>query len=74
MRRYLELFEISETTPEELDFIRIDITEWSSRDIEEALELLVEHAETSYEHYTIQIHECYHEEDKPCTIVVLSSK
>ena len=74
MRRYLELFEISETTIEELDFIRIDITEWSSEDVEEALNLLLEHARSIYEHYTIQIHECRHEEEEPCSTVVIEAK
>ena len=71
MRRYLELFEISEASTEELDFIRIDITEWSSRDIEEAIRLLIEHARETYENYVIQIHDCYHEEGESCIVVAL---
>jgi len=74
MRRYLELYEISESTIEELDFIRIDITEWSSGDIEEAIRLLLEHAPSVYEHYTIQIHECGHEEEKPCSAIIVDSR
>jgi len=69
MRRYLELFEISESIIEELDFIRIDITEWSSEDVEEAIKLLLEHAKASYIHYTVQIHECRHEEEEQCSII-----
>jgi len=74
MRRYLELFEISESIIEELDFIRIDITEWSSEDVEEALNLLLEHARSIYEHYTIQIHECRHEEEESCSTIIIESR
>ena len=74
MRRYLELFEASEATTEELDFIRIDVTEWSSEDVEKAINLLLEHARASYEHYAVQIHECRHEEEGPCSATVMESR
>ena len=74
MRRYLELFEIVEEGVEEADFIRIDITEWTSEDVEKAIRLLLEHARSTYEHYIIQIHECRHEEEEPCSTVVIEAK
>ena len=71
MRRYLELFEVSEAGAEELDFIRIDVTEWSSEDVEEALNLLLEHARSMYEHYVVQVHECRHDEEGTCALAVV---
>jgi len=69
MRLYLELVEIAEA--EEADFIRIDVTEWSSEDIEEAVELLRKHARSTYTSYVIQRHFCYHDEGKPCAVDVV---
>jgi hypothetical protein len=71
MRIYLELFEIlSEGSTEEPDFIRVDVTDWSKTDIDSAIELLKEHAQI-YEHYVIQMHYCFHEENKPCNILLI---
>ena len=72
MKRYLELYEITEIG--EADFIRVDITEWSEREVEEAVKLLVEHAEESYNSYILQLHNCYHEEGKPCTVSTIRVK
>jgi hypothetical protein len=74
MRVYLELFEVlPEGSTEEADFIRIDVTEWSREDVEVAIQLLREHARLSYEHYVLQVHYCYHDESKPCSIVLIES-
>jgi hypothetical protein len=74
MRIYLELVEaLPEGSTEEADFIRIDVTEWSQSDIDTAIQLLREHARLSYEHYTLQVHYCYHDESKPCSVVVVES-
>jgi len=71
MRIYLELTEIlPEGFTEEADFIRIDITNWGKEDVDTAIELLKEHARV-YEHYVIQVHYCYHEEGKPCSVEVV---
>ena len=74
MRTYLELFEVLlEGSTEEPDTIRIDVTGWSQADIDSAIALLKEHARKSYEHYVLQVHYCYHEEGKPCSVVVIES-
>jgi len=74
MRIYLELFEVlPKDSVEEADFIRIDVTDWSQSDIDNAIQLLKEHAQ-SYEHYVLQIHYCYHDEGKPCSTTVIESK
>jgi len=74
MRIYLEFFETpSENSAEEPDFIRIDVTSWDQSDVDQATQLLKEHAQ-SYDHYVIQIHYCYHDESKPCSITVLDSR
>ena len=69
MRLYLELVEVTEA--EEADFIRIDVTEWDPRDVEEAVELLKEHARATYTSYILQKHYCYHEEGLPCTADII---
>jgi len=71
MRKYLELVEIALPGEPEADFIRIDITEWSSEDVEKATKLLLEHARSSYEHYVVQVHECRHDEEGTCALVVV---
>jgi hypothetical protein len=74
MRIYLELIEVlPEGSAEEADFIRIDVTDWSKKDVDQVIQLLKEQAE-QYEHYIIQMHYCYHEEGKPCSIAVIESK
>lgn len=72
MRRYLELIELA--TAEETDFIRIDITEWSKEDVDEAIALLRQHASESYSSYVLQLHYCYHEEEKECRVEVVEAK
>jgi hypothetical protein len=75
MRIYLELYEIPpEGSPEEADFIRIDVTGWSKEDIDSAMLLLMDHARRSYEHYVLQVHYCYHDESKTCSVVVIESR
>jgi hypothetical protein len=72
MRIYLELFVIlPEGSAEEADFIRIDVTGWSKEDVDTAIQLLKEHARKSYEHYVLQIHYCYHDESKACSVVAI---
>jgi hypothetical protein len=74
MRIYLELIEmLPEGSTEEADFIRVDVTEWSKEDVDTAIQLLREHAQT-YEHYTLQIHQCRHEEGEPCSVSIIESK
>jgi hypothetical protein len=70
MRRYLELVELVE---EEGDFIRIDVTEWNWEDIEEAISLLKEHAK-AYDSYVIYLHDCYHDEGKSCSTIMIESR
>jgi hypothetical protein len=73
MRIYRELFEVlPEGSAEEPDFIRVDVTEWEERDVDSAIALLREHARV-YEHCTLQIHYCYHEEGGPCSVAVIES-
>jgi len=75
MRTYLELYEIlPPDSIEESDFIRIDITEWSRKDVDEAIQLLRQHASESYSNYILQLHYCYHDEGKPCSTTVIESK
>jgi hypothetical protein len=71
MRIYLELYEITEEG--EGDFIRIDVTDWSSEDIEEAINLLREHAQ-NYSSYVIQKHYCYHDEFRSCSVEIYESR
>jgi len=74
MRIYLELIELlPEGLTEEPDFIRIDVTDWNKEDVDTAIQFLKEHAKV-YEHYIIQIHYCYHEESKPCSVEVVEVK
>jgi hypothetical protein len=71
MRIYLELFEIlPESSTEEPDFIRVDVTGWSQSDINTAIQLLKEHAQI-YEHYVLQIHYCRHEEGETCSTAII---
>jgi hypothetical protein len=72
MRVYLELIEVTEA--EEADFIRIDVTEWSSEDIEEAVELLREHARAAYTSYILQKHYCHHDEGKQCAVDIVEAR
>jgi hypothetical protein len=74
MKIYLELLEVlPEGSAEEPDFIRIDVTEWSQSDIDTAIQLMREHAQT-YEHYVIQIHYCLHDTGAPCTTNLIESR
>jgi hypothetical protein len=64
---------LPEGSAEETDFIRVDVTEWSRRDVNTAIQLLREHASV-YEHYVLQVHYCRHEEGEPCSVFVIESK
>jgi len=69
MRKYLELFERSESPNVEVtDFIRIDVTDYNQEDFEEARNLLKELADSSYEHFVIQLHFCYHDVGGACRV------
>jgi hypothetical protein len=72
MRIYLELIETNGEMAAEFDFIRVDVTDWSENDVNDALDLLKQHAAV-YEHYVLQKHHCKHEEGEPCTTEVISS-
>jgi hypothetical protein len=70
MRRYLEVVELVE---EENDFVRIDVTEWSEEDVQEAISLLKEHAK-AYDSYVIYLHDCCHDEGKSCSSITIESR
>jgi len=77
MRIYVELFEV--LPPEatgEADFIRIDVTSWDSGDVDVLINELKSYADKNYEHYVLQKHFCYHDEDprKPCIVEVITSR
>ena len=73
MRTYLELVEVlPEGSPEEPDFIRIDVTGWAEGDVEALIGLLEEHAR-KYGTCTIQRHFCRHEEGEACYVEVLGA-
>jgi len=77
VRRYLELFEKPEASEEsytDMDFIRIDVTDYSREDLDEALDALRELADASYKHYTIQLHYCYHDVGGVCRVEVISER
>jgi hypothetical protein len=74
MRIYLELIEVvPEGSAEEPDFIRIDVTDWSKKDVDAAVQLLREHAKV-YDRYVIQLHYCRHEEGEPCDAEVVEAR
>jgi hypothetical protein len=71
MRTYLELIETqAEGAGGESDFIRIDVTDWSKANIEQAVSLLREHAR-AYRSYVLQRHYCGHDSGAPCSIEIL---
>jgi len=77
MRIYIELYEV--LPPEsagEADFIRIDVTVWDPKDVDTLISELRSYADANYEHYVLQIHRCFHDEDpeKPCNIEIIASK
>jgi len=77
MRIYIELLEVP--PPEsaaEADFIRIDVTTWDSNDVDTLIEELKKYADASYEHYVLQKHFCFHDEDpeKPCSIEIIAPR
>ena len=72
MRVYVEAIE---TPPpeavEEPDFIRIDVTGLSEREVQGVVSIVRELMKGTS--YILQLHYCYHDEDptKPCSITVL---
>jgi len=74
MRIYLELYEVlPEGSAVEADFIRIDVTDWSESDVDSAIQLLKEHA-NQYEHYVLQLHYCFHDENRSCSIMIIGMR
>jgi phosphoglucomutase len=73
MRIYLELIEFASEESAGADFIRVDVTDWSDSDVNNAVDLLKQQA-TVYEHYVLQRHYCYHDEGKSCATEILDSK
>jgi len=77
VRAYIELFEV--LPPEatgEADFVRIDVTGWDQGGVNELISELKSYADRNYEHYVLQIHRCFHDEDpeKPCSIEIIASR
>jgi hypothetical protein len=74
VRVYVEAYEqLSPESAEEPDFIRIDVTGLSDREVQEVVSIVRElMKDTSY---ILQLHYCYHDEEsvKPCNIVVLET-
>jgi hypothetical protein len=74
LRVYVEAYEqLPPEATEEPDFIRIDVTGLSEREVQEVISIVRElMKDTSY---ILQLHYCYHDEEpvKPCYIVVLET-
>ena len=71
MRIYLELVEVlPPDSTEEPDFIRVDVTDWSKEDVDNAIQLLREHAK-QYQAYILQIHYCNHDSGGTCSFEVI---
>jgi hypothetical protein len=72
LRVYVEAIEIlpPEST-EEPDFVRIDVTGLSEREVQNVIVIVRELM--SGTSYILQLHYCYHDEEpvKPCNVVVL---
>jgi len=74
---YIELFEVlPEGSAGEADFMRIDVTGWDPRDVDALISELKNYADGNYEHYVLQIHRCFHDEDpeKPCSFELIASR
>jgi hypothetical protein len=72
VRVYVEAYEVlSPEAVEEPDFIRIDVTGLSDREVQEVISIVRELMKGT--NYILQLHYCYHDEDpiKPCGITVL---
>jgi hypothetical protein len=74
LRVYVEAYEqLPPEATEEPDFIRIDVTGLSEREVQEVISIVRELMEDTS--YILQLHYCYHDEEpvKPCNIVVLET-
>jgi hypothetical protein len=74
LRVYVEAYEqLPPESAEEPDFIRIDVTGLSEREVQEVISIVRELMKGTS--YILQLHICYHDEDpvKPCNIVVLET-
>jgi hypothetical protein len=72
LRVYVEAYEqLPPESTEEPDFIRVDVTGLSDREVQEVISIVRELMRGTS--YTLQLHYCYHDEDpvKPCSVVVL---
>jgi hypothetical protein len=72
LRVYVEAYEqLPPEVMEEPDFIRIDVTGLSEREVQDVIDVVRELMKGTS--YILQLHYCYHDEDpvKPCNIVVL---
>jgi hypothetical protein len=72
LRVYVEAIEtLQPETVEEPDFVRVDVTGLSEREVQEVISIVRELMKGTS--YILQLHYCYHDEDpiKPCSIVVL---
>jgi len=74
MRIYLEFIEIlTEGSTEEPDFIRVDVTDYSADDLNAMISYFIELAQY-YSNCIIQKHYCYHEDGKPCSILMFYTR
>lgn len=74
MRIYVELLEIAEI--DEPDYVRVDVTRWESDDVDALIAMLDQYAIQNYEHYVLQYHFCFHDEEpeKPCSTSTVTSR
>ena len=71
MRLYYECIEVlpEDTTEEEPDFVRIDITDKSEDERAEILDVIKE--QFKGKKYMLRLHKCRHDENKPCEARVI---
>ena len=74
MRVYYECLELlpEDTTGEEPDFVRIDITDKSETEKKEILSAIKE--QFAGKKYMLRLHYCKHEEHEPCEVEVIEEK
>lgn len=72
MRVYIEAMEIvegDEEFTEELDFVRIDVTEKTEQEREEIIQAIRE--QFAGKKYLLQLHICRHDEGEACSVSVI---
>jgi len=71
VRVYYECLELlpEDTTEEEPDFVRIDITDKSEDEKKEILSAIKE--QFAGKKYMLRLHKCKHEEYEPCVVEVI---